>query len=566
MLRRSLSCLALLAALAGTSARASIGPVQPPAATPRQYARAEWTISLTERFQDPYYAPDIALDMVLYTPGGRTIALPCYYDSGASGAKSAWKAHFAPQETGVYTYFFRLTRPGREAAVTKESHFTVEPGAGRGFLHPNNNWTLRFDNGERFRAIGENICWEARAHDDSKFFAKLHEDPRFNFDHMIDLLTRNGGNFLRVWLCPWSLPLETRHPVNTNRYTDSSARFNPSSFARIDHLTELAESRGAYIMLALTGGADLNEYSAAHGGPAPTREAFFTDPTAKLWYKSRLRYLVARWGASPAIGAWEFFNEVDNTMHGPGDKVLVPYADVTAWHAEMAAYLKAIDPYGHIVTTSISHRDIAGLNDIPAIDINQKHIYRATEAIPAAIASYEARHGKPYVIGEFGYHWDWSVDFRPVAAEFDYDYRRGLWYGLFSPTPILPMSWWWEFFEDRGMMPTFAPVREISDRMLTAGHGAFEPASASASTPGMQTMAVLCGATRFVYVLNNTQSPAATALTIDIGSAASANVSLYTIADRSVRSLGRIERTANGLSIPDLALSARADAVVIVEP
>lgn len=138
----------------------------------------------------------------------------------------------------------------------------------------------------------------------------------------------------------------------------------------------------------------------------------------------------------------------------------------------MGKYLKEIDPFGHPVTTSISHRDLAGLNEVPSLDINQKHIYRNTAIIPSTIRDYEERFGKPYVIGEFGYEWDWSLNFDDFADDMDRDFRRGLWYGLFSPTPVTPMSWWWEYFENRGMMTYFRGVREISDRMLAAGNGA----------------------------------------------------------------------------------------------
>ena len=37
---------------------------------------------------------------------------------------------------------------------------------------------------------------------------------------------------------------------------------------------------------------------------------FFTDERAKADYKNRLRYLVARYGYSTSVFAWEFFNEV----------------------------------------------------------------------------------------------------------------------------------------------------------------------------------------------------------------------------------------------------------------
>ena len=81
-----------------------------------------------------------------------------------------------------------------------------------------------------------------------------------------------------------------------------------------------------------------------------------------------------------------------------------------------------------------------GMNAIPDMDVNQKHIYNASSVIPSTILSYEEQFGKPYVIGEFSREWDWSKNFNDFADEMDADFKRGLWYGLFSPTPITPMS------------------------------------------------------------------------------------------------------------------------------
>jgi hypothetical protein len=41
----------------------------------------------------------------------------------------------------------------------------------------------------------------------------------------------------------------------------------------------------------------------------------------------------------------------------------------------------------------------------------------------------------------------------------DSDFKRGLWYGLFSLTPILPMSWWWEYFDNRKTDEYFKKIR-----------------------------------------------------------------------------------------------------------
>lgn len=125
--------------------------------------------------------------------------------------------------------------------------------------------------------------------------------------------------------------------------------------------------------------------------------------------------------------------------------------------------------------------------------------------MPGAIVSYEQRHGKPYVIGEFSYEWDWSKNFNDFAEDMDLDFKRGLWYGLFSPTPVTPMSWWWEFFQDRGLVPYFKNVRTVSDMMLERGGGEFEQVKVEAD--GADAFAVRCGKSVFVYAYNSGKKP-----------------------------------------------------------
>ena len=465
----------------------------------RQWERTDFTVRLRGDWENPYLQEEVALDIVLTAPSGKTLTVPCFFLEGGSGAESTWAARFLPQEKGIYTYKISLHAPlGRNDNSTPSGQFRVRAPRRKshGILHPHDNWTFRADDGTLFRGIGENLCWESRENDDSKFFKALHEQhDRYNYDVMLPLLERSGGNFTRFWMCSWNFPIDRQRDFNNLRYTASDAYFNPSAVQRLDHVLSLAESLDLKVMLCLG------------PGDVPTGREFFVSDTAKTRYRNYLRYIVARWGYSPSIGAWEFFNEVDNIQFADAEHP-IPAEDIVAWHREMAAYLKALDPYGHIVTTSISHRNLEGLNDIPDIDINQKHIYCATSSIPATITEYESYHGKPYVIGEFGYEWDWSKNFDDFADEMEADFRRGLWYGLFSSTPVAPMSWWWEWFDNRGMVSYFRNVRLVSDRMLKAGKGQFVPVEVSAE--GAEALAVRCGGKTWVYVYNSGEQPVTT--------------------------------------------------------
>jgi hypothetical protein len=253
-------------------------------------------------------------------------------------------------------------------------------------------------------------------------------------------------------------------------------------------------------------GWELSSYNVANGGAAKTPLEFFTLPEAKQQYQNKLRLMVARYGYSPSIGAWEFFNEIDNVMYHGKPEDRIPDSVITTWHEEMSTFLKSIDPYNHIVTTSVSHRDVEGMNVLKNIDINQKHIYKNTAGIPGTLNEYIQKHNKPYVIGESGYEWDWSKNFNDIGNEMDGDFKRGLWYGLFNPTPILPLSWWWEFFENRGMMKYFNNVSEINRSMLQAGNGKFESVISETMQKGINSYGVRTGTKLFIYLYNTNTS------------------------------------------------------------
>ena len=490
-----------LAVTTAAAAGAQVLSVEGPRTRVPQYGRADFSIVLQGTWNNPYLQEEVTLDMVLTAPSGKTLTLPCFFVEGKSGAQSRWAARFTPQEQGRYSYVFRYAEHGRPVSESPQGGFEAGKPAGgslslsngHGILHPRDNWTLAFDDGTLFRGVAENICWESRDSDDSKFFSDLHEQAdRYNYDVMLPQFAGAGGNFCRMWMCSWNFPIDRHDRFNNSRYQPSDEYFNPSATARLDHTVELAESLGVYIMLCM--GA----------GDARTDHAFFVSPEAKARHRNYLRYIVARWGYSPAIGMWEFFNEIDNIQFRD-QRNPIPAADIVAWHAEMASYLKSIDPFGHLVTTSISHRDLAGLNDVKDMDINQKHIYRATSSMPETIVRYEQAHGKPYVIGEFSFEWDWSKNFDDFGEDMDLDFKRGLWYGLFSPTPITPMSWWWEYFENRGMVPYFRNVRYVNDRMLKEGKGAFEVVPVKAG--GADAYAVRCGKKVYVYAYNGSDKP-----------------------------------------------------------
>ncbi len=518
----------------------------------KQYEKAEWNINIPTSFKNPYDQKEVSLNMLLTSPSGKPLSLPCYYDN----VQKNWKARFAPQESGKYSYVFSLS-VGTRSTESAKSTFNSVSTPKAGFLHKNNLWTFKFDNGQPFRGIGENVGWEARS----------NENAKWTYNYLLPTLSSNGANFFRTWMSSWNLPLEWKRIGNNRWYKGSDEYFNPSAIKRMDELVNLNDSLGLYLMLTLdwhghisSNGFNNSNYNVRNGGPAKNPTEYFTLLASIEMYKNKLRYIVARWGYSTSIAAWEFFNEVDNGVFNSRDSILIPHEAVTHWHREMSRYLKDIDPYNHLVTTSISHRDIEGMNSIPYIDFNQKHIYKHTEKIPAIYPDYIQTYGKPYVIGEFGFRWE---DANPqYAKEFNYDYKRGLWFGMFSPTPILPMTWWWELFDTQGMTPYFNGVREISDKMLKTGNGNFTQFSVKAGT--LHSQAVKCGGTYFVYLLNETDERISTPVSFSTNTEKAFAVQSFDPESRRYLPINAFTAVNKNLKINNLALNGKTALILII--
>lgn len=547
----------LVFVLHGKSYGAEIISVEKTTVTAIRYEKVEFDIKLSSAYVNPYDQADVAVDLQFTDPDGILLTLPCYYVSGNS-AQSLWRGRFAAKKIGTYQLKAILKNAGVTSATMDGASFVVVNSAEPGFIQVRDNWTLSFDNGKPFRGVGENFGWEPTS-----------ANGKHTYDYLLPHLKMNGVNFFRSWMCNWNFPLEWK-TTNSPWYTSSGAYFNPSGISRMDEIVDMIDSLDMKMMLAfdyhgafMTNTAwALNNYNKVNGGPVNTPAEFFTSAAAKAMYKNRLRYIVARWGYSTAIAVWEFFNEIDNAMYN-GESIIIPHAAVTQWHTEMSAYLKSIDPFDHVVSTSISHRQINGLFSVPDIDINQQHVYKATGNIPQMLMNNSS--GKPFVIGEFGYEWDWNINFQTIATELDFDFKRGLWYGLFSPTSILPMSWWWEFFNDRGTDVYFKGVREISDHMIAVGGGSFTRMPATSPGTGLEVFAMKCGEQYFLYAVNTTTSTVANkTLTFSLSADKTLNVKYFNPETLVYQDLGSITSSSKNIQISNVSFMGRESKIYIL--
>lgn len=418
------------------------------ASIPR-FDRFELTVQFTGAYNNPFDYDEILVRAVFTAPSGRKDTTEGFYMSGYNLSTSngnltptgtnSFKVRFAPSETGTYNYVVSV-RNAQGTATSASNTFQSTASSRKGFVRRNNSNYLSFDNGDQYILIGQNQAWQ-------------QSNKYLDYKNWTDKLAAQNANFIRLWQCHWGLGIEwTGNPYNgLKSYSQVNSFYT-------DKLLEECEAKGIYVMLCInhhgmvstTVNPDwgTSPYNVANGGPCANTKEFFTNTTAKNLHKNRLRYIVARWGYSRHIMSWELFNEVDWTDDFSKTDGVVKTA-VRNWHLEMAAYLKSIDPYKHLVTTSYYNpADDDEVWKSKDIDFTQTHFYNGSANFETVLADgvrtdlEQVR--KPAYTGEFGVNTAQSN-----LSTIDPDgihIHNAVWATLFSGGMGGGSTWWWDSY------------------------------------------------------------------------------------------------------------------------
>ena len=211
-------------------------------------------------------------------------------------------------------------------------------------------------------------------------------------------------------------------------------------------------------------------YDLRNGGHCETEKDLLTLPAARAQFQAQLRYIVARWGASRAVLAWEFWNEMDCMQR-------VTQVQCVAWTDVMARYLHGLDPYRHPITTSLGSKVVwDDLWALPSLDLVQYHDYggRDLYAGKSQVDVYSAamdklkRYGKPVLFSEVGLvdnGWGPNPVVRPDASpqavrdRKGYSFHEALWLPFFTGAASCGMHWWWDSaIEGFDWYPQYKPL------------------------------------------------------------------------------------------------------------
>jgi len=387
-----------------------------------RYESMEFRLQISASYTNPYDVREISLDGSFTAPDGTEMRVPGFWDG-----VEVWRLRFTPSQEGEWRYQLRVSDL-QGTSLPSEGTFNVTSSDHHGWLQVG-NWVdpeysrryLAYHDGTAFYGVGHcdalNILVDGFS----------EEDGVGLFNNM----TAANENYV-VWWPFYS------HSVINNSYAD----YTVSNLTLIDLIVEDAQQKGITLIFTVWDHPQLRDsshswndgrwegYNGFH--ELSDIDSFFTSDEVWSWQENLYRYIIARWGYSPAIGMWQTITEINGTN---------AYDQTNPWHEKVNAYFVESDPYHHPTTASMSGES-SWPEGFLAMDIPQIHVYSVEDAhqkdVVKAAATFADRTammwdtGKPNWIGEFGVR---SNAFYPEL------FHNAVWAALSSGAAMTPAEW-----------------------------------------------------------------------------------------------------------------------------
>jgi hypothetical protein len=421
----------------------------------------------------------VILTGVFTHPKADTVRIPAFWDGEPDGSAGTWRVRMTPTAPGEWNYRFELedaVTPKETkgvAASLPQGKFVAVASDDRGFIRvaPGGRY-FQFEDQTAFIPFGCNL---------------VKTSDRSTIETWAKRLQAHDMNTWRVWFHPLhKIAIEwtpTGPPGYKEKMEDAPGlgRYVMSAARYMDFVVDQAEENGLYCILCQDGVGCYDPMPSGAGGkPAgdqpwhwpynPYRSIckdgieFFSNALAKSYYKRRLRYIAARWSYTPHVFAFELHNEIDLIyLHAvyPDHPERFKLQDLLDWHAEMADFLRKLDPYRRAVTTSTTgnalpwdtvwkgqkyDNHLSRLYE--KMDFNGHHIYNKDPEYVARTAAKFAKTlpGKPLVLGEWGLGAESGADSQvsvPIGL------HNVLWIELMT-CGTAPLFWYWDEYYKNG--------------------------------------------------------------------------------------------------------------------
>ncbi|MDD5737377.1 MAG: DUF5060 domain-containing protein [Candidatus Omnitrophica bacterium] len=414
-----------------------ITAVKPAADKVEQYEKFEIDVAFGGTYQYPYNPDNIDLMAYFKSPDGKKYTMPGFLYSGkvdgVNVSDAVWKVRFAPVKPGKWEYYVTVKNPkgmAKSETMSFECLAPSQPKRGFARISKKDPLFFEFENGEYYYPLGQNVAWAPSVDMFEHYFSKMHD---------------NMYNWTRVWMSSWQCAIEW---LDVGEYHGLN-NYNLKNAKLLDDITDLAKKYDLYYQLVLNQHGQLstkidqewlnNPYNKKNGGPCGKPSDFLTNAEAKRLYKMRVRYIIARWGYSTNILAWEPWNEL-TLMDGYDAKLDIP------WQKEMAQYMNSVDPHRHMITTSYFGNFPKEIWKQPEISYGQIHMYTpeivtTLDGLSIMMKDYK----KAYFVGEYGGSNLSGIDIQDPDATV---HHNGIWAAYMTASSGNAMPWQWDEYID----------------------------------------------------------------------------------------------------------------------
>ena len=417
-------------------------------------------------YRNPFDTSDIELIGIFQSPSGQQFIIPgfwmqpyvnaCQQDCNGfdlqPDGEPQWQVRFTPQEVGEWTYTLQV-RDNAAIVIVEDGRFIVKMSEERGLIRLGENGRyFQYANGQPYLPIGHNLNWSFDAIGSLETYAQWLRD-----------LSEAGGNYARLFIdVPWFINLEWDGPAGDYRAAQKSA-------AMLDVILEQAANYGVSLQLVLlwhqgfrtyngppvnvpdnvprpdvSADWDDNPYNIVNGGFLSGPSVFFFDEAAEDMFRRRLRYIVARWGYSPQVFAWEIVDRIDRVSN------YTPEVAGT-WLQSSINFLRQIDQHGHLITAS-GFTDTPVIIENPLLDFASAQLYQRQpiESVGDQVATvidvmnrYLEPDLSPVLLADYSL----SPWFEPIAEDpGGIHFQNTLWSALMSGASGGAMSDWWDTY------------------------------------------------------------------------------------------------------------------------
>jgi mannan endo-1,4-beta-mannosidase len=258
--------------------------------------------------------------------------------------------------------------------------------------------------------------------------------------HLLDLRA-HGVTCIRLML---------EYCQGEHRYLERpTGRFVPNMVRLWDDLFDLLERVGLRVLLTPYDTFFMwirwqrHPYSRANGGVCASRDSWLTCPDTRRAIKNRLAFASDRWGGSPALFAWDLWNEIHPAHGGNDPGAVAPFIDdLSHW---LRAYERERHGYANLQTVSVFGPELIRHPELvdsifrhPTLDFANTHLYehgtiddpRDTVAPALAVARLmksaveAADPSRPVFDSEHGPIHSFKDRKRTLPSDFDDEYFR----------------------------------------------------------------------------------------------------------------------------------------------